>query len=110
MKIKLISLILILCCFVSASGYGQTKYYTNENKIKQYEDGKTSYEKKAKLIRSIFRGYIFVGATCTAVGYVFVMRYMTLSGRTNFVTPVHDIIEHFFQDERTSAQASNMAM
>jgi ABC-type Fe3+ transport system permease subunit len=106
MKIKLISLILILCCFVSASGYGQTKYYTNEDEIKQYEDGKTSYEKKAKLIRSTFWGYIFVGVTCYAVGYVFAI----LSQRTNFAIPVHDIPEHFFQNERTSAQASNMAM
>jgi hypothetical protein len=110
MKIKLISLILILCCFVSASGYGQTKYYTNEDEIKQYEDGKTSYEKKAKLIRSIFWGYIFVGVTCFAVGCVFVMRDIILSERTNFAIPVHDIPEHFFQNERTSAQASNMAM
>ncbi|MDR2818522.1 MAG: hypothetical protein LBB37_03680 [Endomicrobium sp.] len=103
MKIKLISLILILCCFVSASGYGQTEYYTNKDEIKQYEDGKTS------LIRSIFWGYVFVGTTYCAVGCVLVALKIILSERINFVIPVHHL-HHFFQDERTSAQASNMAM
>ncbi|MDR1434039.1 hypothetical protein [Candidatus Endomicrobiellum devescovinae] len=41
MKIKLISLILILCCFISVSGYGQTEGYTNEEETKQYEQEKT---------------------------------------------------------------------
>jgi hypothetical protein len=42
---KLISLILILCCFVYASGYGQTEGYTDEKETKQCEQEKTPLAK-----------------------------------------------------------------
>jgi len=72
MKIKLISLILILCCFISASGYGQTEGYTNEEETKQYEQEKTfltkTKEAAKKLLKNVKTGLFLV--LCFHAGFI----------------------------------------
>ncbi|MDR2428061.1 MAG: hypothetical protein LBD19_03895 [Endomicrobium sp.] len=104
MKIKLISLILILCCFISVSGYGQTEGYTNEEETKQYEQEKTFFAKVKETIVTRVIPFQVLCTLCATIITLYSAWGLDDAPRN------HMQWQQQWQNQRTSAQSTDMAM